>query len=169
MDAQVYGNLISTSAANPLAFAIGQFLVNCGMLEFETYVWILGFGASDPANKEKCKRELFNDRKQRLLRIVEQLPVLDEAKAAVRQVWDETAKIMEFRNVIAHNPVVVQYNGPDANLEWFIRVIDANTLVLGNLKEYVQADIDGMTDLAHGISKRILNLREAIGGMVGAL
>jgi hypothetical protein len=45
IDARTYGNLISTTAANPLSFVIGQFLVNCGMLEFETYVWIHGFGA----------------------------------------------------------------------------------------------------------------------------
>src|SRR5262245_42840559 len=127
-DASVYGHLISTPAANPLSFAIGQFLVNCGVLEFESYVWIHGFGANDPQELIACKTELFAARKTRLVRIMEGLPIAAEAKVGIREVWGEAIDIMRLRNIVAHNPILVQYNGSDAKPEWTIRVIDARTM-----------------------------------------
>src|SRR5262245_54956407 len=131
MDAKVYGNLISTSAADPMALAIGQFMVNCGMLEFESYVWIHGFGASDTANKNAAKNEMFNARRNRVLFIMNGLPIPPEVKKSVAEVWTEAAELMKFRNVIAHNPVMVQYNGPEGKPEWFIRVINAKSIGSG--------------------------------------
>jgi hypothetical protein len=164
VDAKVHGNLIATSAANPMVFAIGQFIVNCGGLEFETYLWIHGFGASDPKNMEDAKKELFTARRQRILRIMNGLPIAAVVKKAVEEVWNETIEVMDFRNVIAHSPVMVQYNGPEGNPEWFVRVIDAKSMGSGNLKEYRQKEIDDMASRVNELNRRICNLRHVIGG-----
>jgi hypothetical protein len=163
-DVKVHGDLIAVAAADPMVFAIGQFMVNCGRLEFETYVWIHGFGAGDPRNKEDAKKELFNARKNRVLRIMNGLPLAPEVKKGVEQVWNETTEVMELRNVIAHSPVMVQHNGPESNPEWCIRVIDARSMGSGNLKEYPKKEIDAMADRVNELNKRLFNLRHVIGG-----
>src|SRR5438046_1736679 len=133
-----HGNLIQGEVFNPLVFAVGQLIVNCGCLEFETHVWIWGL-SPDAADKEKWRHKLFKDRNKRVIEIVKGLTIDPQIISAAEGIWNEAEQVMSFRNAIAHSPVLFMDRG--VGVPHLMKVADFRTAGSGNMQEYSQKEI----------------------------
>jgi hypothetical protein len=161
---KAHGNLVHGECFNSLLLSIGQLIVTCGSLEFETHVWIWGF-SSDEADKEKWRQKWFKDRKRHVVEVVKALPVDPLIISAAETIWDEAERAMDVRNTIAHSPVIFMDRGAD--VPHLMKVADLRTAGGGNMQEYSQKEIDEATNTVNDINHRLQNIRPVIEQAVG--
>jgi hypothetical protein len=150
----------------PIVYSIGRLIVTCGCLEMQSYVWIEGFS---PGEKEKWrdKKHLFEARRKRVVEIVKGLAIDPLLISCAQTVWGDAKKEMEYRNIVAHSPVIYKYNGPDAETPHFIKIPDIKSFAEGDLNDYTQKEIDEATERVHDVNKRLENVRRLIESSIG--
>jgi hypothetical protein len=74
---------------------------------------------------------------------------------------------MEFRHIVAHSPILLQYNGPDAAEPHMIRVFDYQSYKDGDCQEYNQHDIDNATNTVDDVNTRLEGMFDALTTIMG--
>lgn len=109
------GHFRDSKYLKPWADEIGALLVNFGGLEILTYRYFVLLQSSAEAMQRFLKLQL-SPRIDHVIRLLDQATTLPETERqlAIRD-WNEVLKMTEWRNHIAHNPVL-PYWRPDQDL-----------------------------------------------------
>lgn len=87
------------------ARALGAFMMNCGVIEYHSYSWLMvltpGFGL--PAGVGDMS---LSDRMAWIRRTLKGRKMTNSLRIEVFQVWDEVRRLSELRNVVAHGPML---------------------------------------------------------------
>lgn len=101
---------INAKASEPFVAAVGKMMVNFGAIELLTYIWIDRL-AKDPVVLNLALGMPFSKR----LDLIQQLIIREfpegKAKNDALKSWKNAGKLSEFRNEIAHNPIVFSWQG----------------------------------------------------------
>ena len=94
--------------AEPWAQPIGKFILNFGLLEFESHMWLLQM-SDEP--------QLFPDmwfiqRVTQIRKLVDQHAFDEVWKASARLLWENAQALAETRNQLAHNPLMFSWTDP---------------------------------------------------------
>ena len=163
---RTFGHLVDGPFLDPLYLAVGRLIVSCGCLEGQTYRWIELF---KPEEKEKWRKKFtgFDARRRRVIEIIRGLPIDALIQDGAASIWDDAKLAMEFRHVVAHSPILLQDNGPDADERHMIRVFDYQSYKDGDCQEYNQHDIDNATKKVHDVNSRLEGMFSALTTMLG--
>jgi hypothetical protein len=163
---KVIGNLVAGPEFAPICYAIGNLIVGCGSLELQTYIWIEGFSPSE-RGKWRHRKKGFHRRKCRVIEIVDVLPIEQMLKTGAAEIWSDASKVMEFRNVIVHNPVIFRYDGPDSNIKESIRIPSINEFSAGDFPDFTLARLEDEIRKAGDVNQRLENYQRIIAGAIG--
>ena len=95
--------------------AIGVFILNCGVAEMATFLWITGL-STDIMLREVAIDMPFSKRIALVCKLIKRSNQPDAEKSRSLAMWGEVARIADTtRNKIAHSPLCQNPNGSD---EW---------------------------------------------------
>lgn len=115
---------------------LGEFMMNCGYLEFHSYAWLMVLSPSFELPREAGKIS-FSDRIRWISERVKKRALSSPVRAEVRGLWNEAKRISEIRNMIAHGPMVWGHN-PDGSL--FGAVPSIKNAIAGKPQRFMQYD-----------------------------
>ena len=148
------------------ARCLGAFIMNCGMLEFHTYCWMMGlspnlkipFGASELSWSE---RVVWIRRKINAAKITESL------RAEVITQLNAMIKMYELRNIVAHGPMIWGQHDDGA---LFSVVPNVKKSLRGKPSETVEfSDIEAAISTSEVIYRRLTDLLDRVGEDIGIL
>lgn len=86
------------------ARALGSFLMNCGVLEYHSYSWLMVFSPTFDLPNDVAELG-WSDRIGRIERDLKSRKVSKALRAEIAQAWKEVRKFAELRNIVAHGPM----------------------------------------------------------------
>jgi hypothetical protein len=95
---------------------VGGFVINFGAIEVESYEWIRRLSKNGKELEVAMDRN-FGPRVRIIRQLLGQATIRESLQLDAKKVWDEAAQLAEFRNVIAHNPIVFVWAGRQAEGE----------------------------------------------------
>lgn len=115
---------------------LGEFMMNCGYLEFHSYAWLLALspGFKLPADSGNMG---LSDRICWVLRQIKTLKIPTAFRTELRDFWKEAKSVAETRNMIAHGPMMWGHN-PDGSL--FGAVPSIKNAILGKPTRLIEYD-----------------------------
>ena len=91
---------------NPFAGAVGALILNFGFVELRSIQWILSLDA-DPPSMRKVVKQPFRERCGRIRQLVDDTDLDPALKLEANRVWQEVEGLYDFRNNLAHNPLML--------------------------------------------------------------
>jgi hypothetical protein len=148
---------INAPYSTPWIERVGKLILNFGVLELETHLWLVQL-SEDPERIPEFASKPFADRVKKIITFVEKRAYSDLWKVEVLKAWEKAREHAKFRNRIAHSPLTFGWTGgvekgePD-----FIGVIDlqrrdANQNALASKAE-MDAAINSIVSLASRLAK----------------
>jgi len=104
--------IVCTSKQRPPSLfpeVIGKFIVNCGFFE-KTLDSLIHTFEKDKTKSVQIREYTYNQRVDSLLKLIASQITDQKFKKELRQCWKRTQKLMEFRNKIAHGPLLLTEN-----------------------------------------------------------
>ena len=99
---------------NELVFAVGKLIINFGAVESLTY-YLISRLSDDSVDHDNALDQLFVKRFKLIKRLAQQQDMPDQIQSDIETITDSVKVLAEFRNKIAHNPIVQRRN--DDNIE----------------------------------------------------
>jgi hypothetical protein len=109
---ELAGLTLNRPGGQEWALALGSFMINFGLLEGMTFWWI-GDLAKDPELIHLARSSPFSKRVNLIERLLERAALSAESRSAARSSWREAAALSQFRNDLAHNPLVSWWSGEE--------------------------------------------------------
>jgi len=89
---------------------VGKLVINFGVLEFETYLWLVQLSESPERIPEFTKLR-FGQRVKKITDYIESRSYSDTWKEESQKCWIEASERAKFRNKIVHNPLTFGWSG----------------------------------------------------------
>jgi hypothetical protein len=99
-----------TAEDNPFANVVGALIMNHGGVELLSVLWINSL-ARDPLLAGEANRQPFARRCDLIRQLVDRTEMDPAKKEEADAVWQEAKKMAEFRNKVAHNPLMLGWSG----------------------------------------------------------
>lgn len=99
---------VNHAAIEPLAFAVGKLIINCGAIEYESYWWLANLGI---AVEDLSDSGFFKGRADAIQEKITAGATAHSAEAVA--LWSEAKALAHFRNRIAHSPIIFRWNSAD--------------------------------------------------------
>jgi len=151
----------NSAFTEPWARAIGKFILNFGLLEFESHMWLLQM-SDDP---QLFPDKWFTQRVTRISELVDQRAFDEAWKASATRSWEKAAKLAKTRNQLAHNPLLFGWTDPaEEGTPDLIGILNARSLGDGNStkKSWIPlADIAEKTNEVATLVEELASLRDA--------
>ena len=98
----------SKKRSDKFTSAVGKLLVNCGQLEALSVSWLMELGKNRLSKDQidGLRMRKFKVRKDKILTLIRQYIPDRILKAKLKEVWSKTEDVMNFRNSIAHAPLL---------------------------------------------------------------
>lgn len=103
---------LNTQGTEPWAWAIGKMMISFGAVEALSYYWIDKF-ANDEILHEIALSMPFAKRVNVIKILIKREDFPEKVKKQAIIDWNRALKLAEFRNEIAHNPLVFGWHGPE--------------------------------------------------------
>lgn len=97
-----------------MAVLLGKFLINFSAIECIAYDWLINLESSSDL-KEKYFKEPFAARVDIILRLIKSKNITFSLRKRIQRQWRATKDMAKFRNVIAHNPIVMVWENSNAD------------------------------------------------------
>ena len=148
---------------------VGAYMLNFGAIELISFQFL---------NELELTREDFNRnlehllaaRIKRILKLVDASTTISEPdRTQIRSLWDEARQLSQWRNKIAHNPVLPAWNpgsDPANSPPDLLGVPDVRQLRSGNVTDTIS--LDGMNKLIDASSDLAQRLLDAARKLTGA-
>jgi hypothetical protein len=91
--------------------ALGYFIWSMGTLEWQTYEWGFKFGGH-ALKDELIGTSKFASRQKKIVDLIDRQNWPSEKKRRAKLLWKKAKGFARFRNVLAHNPVIMNRNYP---------------------------------------------------------
>lgn len=147
--------------AEPWAQLIGKFILNFGLLEFESHMWLLQM-SDEP---QLFPDEWFAQRVKRISELVDRHAFDAAWKDAAGRSWERAKTLANTRNQLAHNPLLFGWTDPaEEGTPDLIGILDARSLGDGNSawKSGIPlADIVEKTNEVATLVEELASLRDA--------
>jgi hypothetical protein len=115
--------------AEPWAQSIGKFILNFGLLEFESHMWLLQL-SDEP---QLFPDEWFTQRVARINKLVNRRAFDAAWKDSAERSWERAKTLANTRNQLAHNPLFFGWTDPaEEGTPDLIGILDARSLGDGN-------------------------------------
>ncbi len=101
---------------------LGYFIWSMGQLEWQCYEWGLRLGG-DTLKDKLIDKIGFGGRHELLMKAIQSSPWPAEKKAVSALKWRKALGFSRFRNIVAHNPVIMNQNYPG-----FFGIVNARAL-----------------------------------------
>lgn len=140
--------------------AIGSLIVNFGYIEYETYIWLACLKDSLVGLEDAG---LFGSRAKRLLDDLYEIDHALRDQAVDR--WNKAREIANFRNRIAHNPIMFGWSRTDqVGPPDFLAVIDTKTglSATGTDPRVTLQEINDFVNRAAALGQELRELRRQI-------
>jgi hypothetical protein len=164
---RVHGHLIDAPFLQPFQLSVGNLIVACGCLELQSYFWIEFFHPEEKTVwRQKGQKYQFQGRRQRIAEIIRELPIDKTIQEGAISIWDDAARVMTFRNTVAHNPVIYYHQAPEVK-DLHIRLLDFKSFKDGDMMEYEHKDINEAVAKVTDVNERLTNMLGALAGLLG--
>lgn len=87
------------------ARCLGAFIMNCGVLELHTYVWMIGLSPRFEL-PPKATSLFWSERVDWIRDTLKSTTLSKSLRSEVKKELDAIRKIYELRNIVAHNPMM---------------------------------------------------------------
>jgi len=146
---------------DPWACAIGKFVLNFGLLELESHLWLLHM----PNNPLAFPDLWFSKRISEIQGLVDQRAFTEEWKVSATESWQKALHLAEFRNQVCHSPLMFGWASPveQGEPDW-IGAVDVRLLGQGRKRAESQLSLAGIaqrTGVVASLVKKLSGLRDA--------
>lgn len=139
--------------------AVGKLVLNFGLLEFETHLWLLQM----QARPEICPSLGFAQRVTKITDLVSHKAHSDEWMAAASEAWAKVATLALLRNGLAHSPLMFAWSDSSEQGDpGWIAVVDVRKLAAGREEAEAQISLRQIafaTDAAAALVVTLAELR----------
>ena len=159
------GSRSNVEELKPWADKLGQFLVNFGGLEFATHKYIAMLDADD-ADPDRVYDWHLAERIKYVIELLTQRRDVDDKgrQLAIRD-WNEVLKMCEWRNHIAHNPVLSYWGwdkNPASDPPDGISIPDLRQLRHGGGVELTLPVLEELVTVSANLSRRLVETANAL-------
>ena len=138
---------------------VGKLILNFGVLECETYLWLLMLSES-PVKIPDFVEWKFAKRVARIMKFVREGPCSENWKVEAQRCWNEAVEQATFRNRIAHNPLAFGWNTKaEVGEPDFIGIVNLKRRDSSQKALASKAEMDGVIDSIVSLATRLANLR----------
>ena len=150
-----------SEGTGPWPQVIGKFIINFGLLEFESHMWLLQMSDEPQLFPDMW----FTPRVARISVLVDQRAFDEVWKAAAEHSWERARTLANTRNQLAHNPLIFGWTDPaEEGLPDLIGIVNARSFGDGNSawESTIQlADIIEKTNEVATLVEKLASLRDA--------
>ena len=104
--------VIDSKSAAPWIKAVGSFIMNFGVIELATYLWLDELVPTDDDFRRSVKLP-FTERVDVIVGLVNQEPLPKKDRRKIVGPWKRTKRLSQKRNTISHNPVILGWKGEE--------------------------------------------------------
>jgi hypothetical protein len=143
---------------------LGGFIINFGAIESHTYEWIRRLEAG-VAQLQRAIGMPFKARADLVMDLVDGLAVDASLKEEAREAWDAALELAEFRNRVAHGPIVYAWKGPEVGEAEFVGIPDYKSATGDRLQTVERIDLARVTaamDLTGRLAQDLSDILERL-------
>ncbi len=138
---------------------VGKLILNFGVLELETNLWLVQLSEA-PEKLPEFSKLPFAQRVEKIMEFVESRAYSENWKAAAQKCWKETLDQATFRNRIAHSPLTFGWNKKaEVGEPDFIGIFDLQQRDSSQNALASKAEMDGVINFIVSLATRLANLR----------
>jgi hypothetical protein len=119
----IEGYLVNPPHREDWPCMIGGLVINFGAIETLTYEWIRRL-SPDPSHLETVLKKPFRTRVEKLRDLINESDLPEDLKSEASGAWDAARGLAEFRNKIAHSPIILGWRGRSEGDPDYIGVLD---------------------------------------------
>jgi hypothetical protein len=141
------------------ARCLGAFIMNCGVLEFHTYTWMIGLSPKLEL-PPKTSALSWSERVSWIRRKLKDAKMDRALRSEVRRELDVMQDMYELRNIVAHGPMMWHHN-EDGLLVGFVPSVKKS--LEGKPTKIVEfADIEAAISTSGNLYPRLRDLRDRV-------
>jgi len=159
-----YGGAMSPPDGGKFARCLGAFIMNCGVLEFHTYAWMVCLSPQFalPANASELS---WAERVGWIRDTLKPANLSKSVRADVRKELAAIQKIYELRNIVAHNPMMW---GRHEDGLLFAIIPNVKKSLGGKPSKIVEfEDIESAISTTEAVYRRMQDLLERVAADIG--
>ncbi|MDO8706772.1 MAG: hypothetical protein Q7J84_17720 [Sulfuricaulis sp.] len=138
---------------------VGKLILNFGVLELETYLWLVQLSEA-PKKIPEFSKLPFAQRVEKIMEFVKSRAYSENWKAEAQKCWNEALDQAKFRNRIAHSPLTFGWNQEAEEGEPdFIGIVDLQRRDSSQNALASKAEMDGVINSIVSLATRLANLR----------
>lgn len=137
--------------------AIGKLILDFGLLEFESYLWLLQM-SDEPQVFPELR---FGKRISRIEALIERRTFDQRWMAAASESWKKARDLAELRNSLAHSPLMFGWESAaeEGDPDW-IGVVDVRLLKLGKEEAESRYSLSRIAQTTNAVVALIVELSE---------
>ncbi len=138
---------------------VGKLILNFGVLELETYLWLVQLSEA-PEKLPEFSKLRFAQRVEKLMGLAKDRAYSPNWEAEAQKCWNETLDQAKFRNRIAHSPLTFGWNKEAEEGEPdFIGIVDLQRRDASQNALASKAEMDGVINSVVSLATRLSSLR----------
>lgn len=138
---------------------VGKLILNFGVLEFETYLWLVELSEA-PERIPKFRELWFAERVEQIMEFVKRRAYSENWKVEAQKCWNEALDQAKFRNRIAHSPLTFGWNTEaEVGEPDFIGIVDLQRRDSSQNALASKAEMVGVINSIVSLATRLANLR----------
>jgi hypothetical protein len=146
------------------ASCLGAFIMNCGVLEFHTYCWMIGLSPKFQL-PSKASELSWSERVAWIRRKIKATRITSRLRSEVISELNAITKMYELRNIVAHGPMIWGQHD-DGTL--FAIVPNVKKSLKGKPSKIVEfADIEDAIPTSEAIYRRMKDLLDRVAADIG--
>lgn len=160
---------INPKGTDPWIWAIGKIMINFGAVEALSYVLIDKL-TRDPLLHDLALDMPFKKRISVIEDMIEREDIPEDLKQEANGAWQRASKMADFRNQIAHNPLVFGWHGQERDAPPDFIGVPHLKKMKGQMQRIVPlADIEQLNASVNAIVEVARNLEEILNNVVEKL
>ena len=164
-DVRWAGHKVNQPGTDPWLIAIGKLIVNFATLEFQTYYWLTQLTQTFPLPSADG-RAFFRTRVERILSMAGSRAECAPWGGQIRSAWQKALDLAEFRNSIAHSPLIFLWEkGDESRGPKEVAIVDVRSAVRSDQVAEVTiklADLHVKLDAIPPVAEELLGLHRSI-------
>ncbi|MDZ4853304.1 MAG: hypothetical protein SGJ26_00320 [Nitrospirota bacterium] len=138
---------------------VGKLILNFGVLELETYLWLVQL-SEDTEKLPEFSKLRFAQRVEKLMELAKKRAYSEIWEAEAQKFWNEALDLAKFRNRIAHSPLTFGWNKEAEEGEPdFIGIVDLQRRDSSQNALASKAEMDGVINSIVSLATQLSNLR----------
>jgi hypothetical protein len=138
---------------------VGKLIINFGVSEFETYLWLVQL-SEVPEKIPEFSILRFAQRVENIMEFVKSRGYSENWKVETQKCWDEAFDQAKFGNRIAHSPLTFGWNKePEEGEPDFIGIVDLQRRDSSQNAPASKAEMDGAINSIASLATKLVNLK----------